>query len=60
MFLFGVVEGYVTAFGSADADGILDGDDEDTSVAYFSGLRGLDDGLYRFLGILVAYDNRDK
>ena len=59
-FLFGVIEGYVAALGSTDADGVFDGDDEDTSVADFSGLCSLDDGLYRFLCILVAYDNRDK
>ena len=58
--MFSVVEGNVSPLSGADADGILDGDDEDTSVAYLAGLCSLDDGFYGLLGILVAYDDGDE
>ena len=59
-FLFCIVEGYVTTFGSAYPDSVFDRNDEDTSVTDFSGLCSFDDSLHCFLGIFVAYDNRDQ
>ena len=59
-FLFGIVEGDVTPFSCADANGVFDGNDEDTAVADFAGLCCFDNSLYCLFHILVAYNNRDK
>ena len=59
-FLFGIVECDVASLCSTYAYGILNGDDEDTSVADFTGLCRFDDGLYGLFRILVAHHDGDK
>ena len=44
----------------AYADGIFNGDDENTSVAYLAGMRRLDDGLHCFLHILFAHHDGNQ
>ena len=53
-FLFGVIESDVATFGGADADGVLDRNDENASVTDLSGLCGFDDSLYGLFCIFVV------
>ena len=59
-FLFGIIKCNVSPFAGTDADGICYGDNEDTAITDFSGLRCFDNGLHGFFCIFVAYYYRNK